>query len=89
MLNITDSERAFLEEMRALARDGKGNEVLIGLTAEESQFYFDYVNERLVANMRRREDGDRYLKLHDKHEGARLAVIFAEAEARGDASSRH
>jgi hypothetical protein len=39
MLKMTDGDRAFFKEMRGLATDDKGNEILAGLTVEESQFY--------------------------------------------------
>ena len=36
MVEFTAGERAFLEEMRGLAKDENGQEVLVGLTLEES-----------------------------------------------------
>lgn len=88
-LEITNSERAYLIEMRALGTDELGREVLVGLTVEESAIHLGYAHERVGGMHRSVEDGDRYLALHDKHERVRLAIIFAEVEARNDESRRH
>jgi hypothetical protein len=75
---IKESSRPYLEEIRALARDRHGREVLIGLTHEESEWYLAYAESSEERNVGRdsrsaeeiRIDRRRYLELHDKHETA-------------------
>ena len=81
MLQLTESRRAYLAEMRALTTDAKGQEVLVGLDVEESVSYLAYA-ERKVAGNATRTERDRYLALHDKHELMRLAVLGAEIQLR-------
>lgn len=85
---FTDSERAHLREMRALATDALGREVLVGLTFEETAFYVTYGRDR-IKGISRPDDGEKYLELHDKHERARLSVLGAENELRNDKPTRH
>lgn len=91
MTDFTDSERAYLNEMRALTTDSQGREVLVGLTAEETEFYRKYAKERLAGTggADRRADGNRYLELHEKRERARFAVLAAENQLRNDGPVRH
>ena len=42
---ILDSERAYLLEMRSLATDAEGREVLVGLNFEETAFYMAHVRD--------------------------------------------
>lgn len=74
-LDITQGERAHLLETQALSLDRKGNEVLIGLTREESEWYLkDQQNwlEQRSSGTRSKEDKARFLELSEKHERARL-----------------
>lgn len=90
MIEFSDSERSFLEQMRGLARDDDGQEVLVGLTAEETEFYVLYGRKRASGERNRDPSSrDRYLALHQKHDLARQQVIHAENEARRDGSPRH
>lgn len=90
MLNISEAEREYMKEMRMLTTDSRGNELLVGLTLEESRFYLKFADARLSSvGMDSDEDRERYLALHEKHEKARLSVIAAEAEARLNSSPRH
>jgi hypothetical protein len=86
---LTGERRAHLLEMRALTIDRQGNELLVGLTFEETDFYLDYGTARLEGRHTTSEEGNRYLALHDKHERARLAILGAEIQLRNDAPTRH
>ena len=89
MITFTDSERAFHLEMRGLAKDVRGQEVLVGLTAEETEFYVIHVRRRSAGNRDRdRANKARYLELHQKHEFARLQTIGAEVELRRENPTR-
>ena len=70
MFSFTDDERAYLTEMRAITTDAIGNEVLVGLTLEETAFYMDHARQ-FVTGERDHRNADRYLELHEKHEAAR------------------
>lgn len=90
MIEFTAGERTFLEEMRGLARDEKGQEVLAGLTLEETEFYVSYTRRRAVGERERDPaNRDRFFALHEKHDLVRRQVILAESEARRDPSPRH
>lgn len=89
MLDIPDSERAFLIELRCLGTDVTGREILVGLTVEDSAAYLGYVRVLALGKDCSREAGTRYLELHDKHERVRRSVLNAEIDARNDASPRH
>jgi hypothetical protein len=64
---ILDSERAYLLEMRSLATDAEGREVLVGLNFEETAFYMAHVRDRVALNYKRsadhEEQAERYLRL--------------------------
>lgn len=89
MLTFTDDERAYLTEMRAITTDRQGREHLVGLTIEETEWYLTYTRARTTGASRGPDDGHKFLALVDKHERARLHVIFAEVEARNNNSMRH
>lgn len=74
MFAFTEEERACLRQMGALATDRRGNEVLAGLTLEETAFYVEY--GRAWASGIRAGPGDRekYLALSRKHERERRAI---------------
>jgi hypothetical protein len=69
MFAFTDEERATLTEFRAITRDERGREVLVGLTLEETAFYMAHVKQRRT--LPNREAQKRYLELDKKHELAR------------------
>lgn len=83
---VDEKMRPYLEEMRMLDRDREGREKLVGLTFDESEWYFAYLDDRFAVDRdeveRSDDDRDRYLVLHDKHERQRLAIVMAEVEAR-------
>ncbi len=74
---------------RDLATDNGGNEILIGLTHEESRWYLDH--ERHLRwraweyhnddRSLRRRDHQQYLALHTRHCMTQLHFVFAEDEA--------
>ena len=88
MLSISEEERSYLIEVRALAINSKRQEVFVGLTYEETIFYMRYSKSAHIESTNS-EEADKYLELNERHEAARMAVIFAEAELREDCSTRH
>lgn len=79
LLDLTDSERAFHIELRGLSIDPYGNEVLVGLTREESEFYVECLHLRAKdAALVRGETLDRWVGLDEKHEFSRFSLITAE-----------
>ncbi len=86
--DLPAERQAHLKEMRAIGEDNEGNEVLVGLTVEETSFYLNYVQQRLVGDDDP-IDGERYLKFHDKHEKARFSVLGAERILRTENPSIH
>lgn len=75
MLNLTDSNRAFLNEIRALNTDEHGREIFVGLTRKESERYLSLsdVDKHLST-----AEKDEYLKLDEQYNHARMQVIGAE-----------
>jgi len=87
---FTDADRAYLAKMRAITTNAQGQEVLVGLSAEETAFYMAYAKQRKEGPHKSGDgDQDRYLELHDKHEHARFAVLAAENQLRNDNPQRH
>lgn len=80
MLKLQPGERAYLSEIRALSTDQDDNDVFVGLTAKESQWYQDYLEASFNGNADR-DDGaqEKYLALHDRHEEARRTVLAGES----------
>lgn len=75
MLKLTDSNRAFLNEIRALNSDEQGQEIFVGLTRKESERYLELgeIDKHLSA-----KEQDEYLKLDEQYNHARMLVIGAE-----------
>jgi len=86
--DLPAERQSHLKEMRAISEDNEGNEVLVGLTVEETSFYLNYVEQRVFGDADP-NDGERYLKLHDKHEKARFGVLGAEHILRTETPSIH
>lgn len=83
VLYLTDSEREQFTFLRALTTNLQGDEVLVGLAAEESCFYVGHLRARSTAGHRfSKEESTRYLAMNDKHEMARLAIIATENQRR-------
>ncbi len=89
MFAFTDAERTYFQEMRAIAKDERGQEVLVGLTYEETDFYLAY--GRILGQPKRASRADRqvYLRLHDRHERMRLDVVGTEIYLRKEDPRRH
>jgi hypothetical protein len=88
MFSFTNDERAYLTEMRSITTDTNGNEILVGLTLEETAFYMGRARQFLTGD-RDRHNADRYLELHDKHEAARFGVLGAEIYLRNENPPLH
>jgi hypothetical protein len=88
MFAFTDDERARLNEMRAITTNAQGQEVLVGLTEEETAFYMAHTRG-FLSEERDRDGKARYLELHEKHERARFTVLGAEHVLRTENPSRH
>jgi hypothetical protein len=77
-LALNDDLRVFLTQTRALAEDDGGQEILVGLSREESEEYL-----RLVFTpVQSFEMTERELELADRHEIIRRQVVLAEADGR-------
>lgn len=63
---------------RMWAKDDLGRNVRVGLTFEESQELAKLEALSLTEHGRSRDDGERYLELHDRHELARFARMGIE-----------
>jgi hypothetical protein len=87
-MEFDTGEREYLDWMRMLSTDNAGNEIFVGLTVDESREYYAYTRPYHQFN----GDSDaqeRYLKLNEKMQRARFAVMGAEIVARDDKSPRH
>lgn len=84
-----DKFRDHLTEMRRISTDDEGREVLVGLTAQETDWYFAYIEKRMSGAQRHREDRDRFRMLHDRHVRARMQVLAAEIQKRTDSPTSH
>ncbi len=80
MLKLQPGARAYLTEIRALSTDEDGNELFVGLTAKESVWYQNYVQESFDGMANRVQESElKYLALHDKHEEMRRTVLAGES----------
>ena len=78
---IPESHKPYLIEMRGLDRDSLGRDVLRGLTYEETEEYFAYLDNRLQ-DRDTSGDSTRYLDLHGKYEHARHEFLLIEMAAK-------
>jgi len=75
-LDLTEAERAFLTEMIDLGNDDAGNEVLVGLTVEESVYLIDRSRQLFFRRKpTSKEDARRAVELRERHEIARLTAL--------------
>ena len=80
MLEFQPGARAYLSEIRALSTDKDDKVVFVGLTATESVWYANYLEESFSGTADRSAGPqDKYLALQDKHEAAPQAAIADEA----------
>ncbi|VTU17870.1 hypothetical protein H4CHR_00073 [Variovorax sp. PBS-H4] len=80
MLEMPEAQRTELQGRSALAIDGRGQEVLLGMDAEESRFYIACM-QQTPARLAQR---DRYAELKVRHEAARLKLASVDDESTGD-----
>lgn len=88
MFRFTDAERIYLTEMHSLATDTEGNEVLVGLTLEETAFLMEH-RRKFAAGDRDRENRARARELSDRHQVARLQVVGAIIEKTNFSPTSH
>ena len=88
MFEFTEDERGALTESRSITTDAQGQEVLVGLTLDETAVYMMHRRKFLIGD-RDRKNRETYLKLHDKHERARLEVLGTEIYLRNENPPRH
>lgn len=86
MLKLTEGEKHYLLEMRALSTDVRGRDIFVGLTSEESERYHFLSNPLFSGTYEEKEE---YLELNQKHERARHEVLAAEHVKRTEAPSIH
>ena len=86
MLKLTEGEKHYLLEMRALSTNTEGHDVFVGLTSNESERYHFLSNPLKSLEHSEREE---YLALHEKHELARLLLLDAENTMRVEQPSLH
>jgi len=67
-------------EMQGITTDAEGDEILVGLTFDETVFYMAFVRN----SAEQHDGGARYLELHDKHERARLRGLDREPAPQQD-----
>lgn len=90
MLDLNDVERDYLIETRALSVNVDGEEVLVGLSVDETVFMPDHMKRFIMAERDHdRERKKRFLELRSNHELARFAVLAAEIEKRNDNPTEH
>jgi len=76
MLDFQPDARAYLSKIGALSTDQDGNDVFVGLSAKESQWYAQYVKESFRGTADRElPNQERYFALMDRHEQARQATV--------------
>ena len=80
MLEMPEALRAELQARSALAIDGRGQEVLLGMNAEESRFFVACMQQTPAEAAQR----DRYAELKVRHETARLKLASVDDESTGD-----
>ncbi|NDZ13803.1 hypothetical protein C7T35_37565 [Variovorax sp. WS11] len=80
MLEMPEAQRTELQARSALAIDGRGQELLLGLNAEESRFFIACM-QRTPSRSAERE---RYAELKVRHEAARFKLASVDDESTGD-----
>ena len=86
LLDLTDSTRGFLNELRALSTDEFNQEIFVGLTRDESKRYLFLSHQLTLATP---EELDEYISLDEKYNGVRLQVIDAEHQIQTGNPSIH
>jgi hypothetical protein len=88
-LLLSADDRAQLTALFALTIDVNGDEVLLGLTRDESEWYLRYEQAQFGDNPDTTIDADRYLTLYDRHEAQRLLTVDAMVQMRAENPNKH
>lgn len=80
MLEMPETLRTELQARSALAIDGRGQEVLLGMDAQESRFFVACMQQTPARPAQR----ERYAELKVRHEAARLKLASVDDESTGD-----
>jgi hypothetical protein len=90
MIELDPGEREFMTEMRKLSVNSQGEEILVGLTVEETHFCIAASKRRMRSDSTP-EPTERaaYAALMEKHEMARQQVLAAEHILRVSKPMRH
>lgn len=75
MLDLDETSRALLNEIRGLHFDQHGQEVFVGLTRKDSERYLSLSD---ATTHKSPKEQDEYLSLDEKYNSARMQVIGAE-----------
>ena len=89
MFKFTKGERIYLTERMAITKDCNGNEVLVGLTLEETISYMEYVRSCLNRDHIDRDAQETHLALDTKHEKARAELINVDRFIRTVNPTKH
>ncbi|MHB0775386.1 hypothetical protein [Halomonas sp. WWR20] len=73
-LDLTQEERDYMGELRMLTTDSQDNEVIVGLSRDESTRYIES-NRVFLAGDGGNLDINDYMALQEKHERARMGAI--------------
>ncbi|GAB2798839.1 hypothetical protein GCM10027040_27150 [Halomonas shantousis] len=79
-LDLTQEEREYMNELRMLATDNRGDEIVVGLSRDESLRYIE--SHRVFLSGEGGHSGagiDDYMMLQAKHERARMAGMAADS----------
>jgi len=85
---MDENDLPYLLEMRMVTTDLNGAQVLVGLTAEETAWFFAHI-KRPGGSIRDDAAEARYLALYDKHTAARFQVMGAEDELETNKPTRN
>lgn len=90
MFSFTDDERSRLTDLYAISTDSHGQEVLVGLSIEETEFCMARRRRFMTANRDHdRESKSKFVDLMKRHEAARLSVLGAAVQLRNENPPRH
>lgn len=85
MLEFQPAARAYLSKIKALSTDQHDKVVFVGLTAKESVWYADYLQESFNGQADRTGTSqEKYLALLDRHEKARQELVADQDPMRAD-----
>jgi len=80
---VKDADRAEFETFSDLGFDGKGREILVGLSYEETEWYLEVLErDRAGRGLLTKEESLRRSTLDDRHSAARLKIVEQANQAR-------